>query len=55
MSYKKLQGKCKYCLGCTRLEDEKFIGTDNCIWAYDPIKHIHEILGIKGEHTNDND
>ena len=54
MSYKELQGKCKYCLGCIRLEDENFNGTNNCIWADDPIDFIHNILGIKGVEKNDN-
>lgn len=52
MSYKELQGKCKYCLGCTRLEDENFNGTDNCIWAEDPIEYIHRILGRKDKQNN---
>lgn len=53
MSYKELKGKCKYCLGCIRLEDENFEGTDNCIYAESPIDFINRKLGIKGEDTND--
>ena len=52
MSYKELKGKCKYCLGCIRLEDENFEGTDNCIYAESPIDYINRKLGIKGEDTN---
>ena len=52
MSYKKLKGKCKYCLGCVRLEDEKFEGTDNCSLAESPIDYIHRILGMSEENTN---
>ena len=42
-----LIGKCKYCLGCIRLEDENFKGTDDCIYAETPIEYIHRILGIE--------
>ena len=44
---KKLKGKCKYCLGCARLEDENFEGTNDCIYAETPIEYIHRILGIE--------
>ena len=50
--YKELKGKCKYCLGCIRLEDENFEGTNECIWAETPIEYIHRILGIE-EKEND--
>ena len=46
MSYKELKGKCKFCLGCSLLEDKNFNGTDECIWAETPIEYIHRILGI---------
>ena len=45
--YKELQGKCKYCLGCNRLEDEDFEGTNECKLYEDPIDYIHKILGVK--------
>ena len=47
MSYKKLQGKCVYCLGCTRLEDINFNGTNNCIWAEKNIEYTQKISATK--------
>ena len=44
---KELIGKCKNCLGCNRLEDYNFIGTDNCEYA--PEEIYRRIL--KGEQT----
>ena len=32
MKYPKLIGVCKDCLGCQRLENEKFIGVYKCKW-----------------------
>ena len=43
--YKELTGKCKICLGCMRLEDPNFLGTNECEYVKDPIQQIKEILG----------
>ena len=32
MKYPKLIGVCKDCLGCQRLENEKFVGVYKCKW-----------------------
>ena len=45
--YKELTGKCKNCLGCMRLEDPNFVGTNECEYADNPIQPIKEILGIQ--------
>ena len=45
--YKELTGKCKNCLGCMRLEDPNFLGTNECEYVKDPIQQIKEILGIQ--------
>lgn len=45
--YKELKGKCKNCLGCMRLEDPNFTGTNNCEYAKENIKQIQEIQGIQ--------
>lgn len=29
---KEIEGKCKECLGCNRLEDERFKGDSNCTY-----------------------
>ncbi len=42
---KELIGKCKNCLGCNRLEDSDFRGTNNCEYA--PEETCRRIL--KGE------
>ena len=44
-----LQEPCKSCLGCIRLEDENFVGDENCKYARNLIEEIKQILGIKGE------
>ena len=46
---KKLKGRCKFCLGCIRLEDENFEGTDDCIYCETPIEYIHRILGMENK------
>lgn len=43
--YPKLYGKCPTCLGCNRLEDKSFTGTNDCEYADEPIKQIKQILG----------
>ena len=45
--YKELTGKCKNCLGCMRLEDPSFTGTNECEYAKDTIQQIKVILGIQ--------
>ena len=47
MSYKELKGKCKFCLGCSLLEDENFNGTDECIWAETPIEQTVDIEALE--------
>ena len=42
-------GKCKNCLGCNRLEDYNFTGTDTCEYAPDWREICKRIL--KGEQT----
>lgn len=45
--YKDLKGQCKDCLGCIRLENKNFEGTNECKLYEDPIDYIHKILGVK--------
>lgn len=42
-----LKGKCKTCLGCIRLEDKNFVGTNECKYAPNWIEECKRIL--KGE------
>lgn len=45
MKYPELIGKCKNCtLGCFRLEDPSFIGTDKCQYAEDGFKKCQQII-----------
>ena len=47
MKYPELKGKCKTCLGCNRLEDPYFTGTNECEYARQPIQEIKQILGVQ--------
>lgn len=50
MSYKELQGVCKKCLGCQRLEDENFKGIWRCEYykeAKDENRNTNEIAKLK--------
>lgn len=40
---------CKMSVGCMRLENPNFRGTDECEYADEPIKEIKNILGIGGQ------
>ena len=45
MKYPELIGKCKNCtLGCFRLEDENFRGTDNCEYIEDGFTKCKRII-----------
>ena len=46
MKYPELKGICKTCLGCNRLENPYFTGTNECKYARQPIQEIKQILGI---------
>lgn len=48
MKYPELKGKCKNCtLGCFRLEDEKFEGTNECEYAENGLEMCKRILEEK--------
>ena len=45
--YQQLELKmCKMSVGCMRLENPNFRGTDECEYAEEPIQKIKNILGI---------
>lgn len=47
-NYPQLERKmCKMSVGCMRLENPNFRGTDECEYADEPIKEIKNILGIQ--------
>ena len=39
-----LEGKCKNCLGCMRLEDKNFRGTDSCDETLSGLEMCKKIL-----------
>lgn len=46
-NYPQLERKmCKMSVGCIRLENPNFKGTDECEYADEPINEIKKILGI---------
>lgn len=53
-----IAGKCKDCLGCNRLEDYRFIGTNECDNYIKNMMYVNEILAklnIKlGGYKNEN-
>lgn len=47
-NYPQLRRKmCKMSVGCMRLENPNFRGTNECKYADEPIKEIKQILGIQ--------
>ncbi len=44
MKYPQLTGKCKECLGCSRLENPLFTGVTQCKYSAQPITEIKTIL-----------
>lgn len=47
-NYPQLERKmCKMSVGCMRLENPNFRGTDECKYADEPINEIKKILNIK--------
>ena len=49
MKYPPLEGKCKECIGCNRLENPLFTGVNECKYSTQPIAEIKQILGIQME------
>ena len=47
MKYPELKGKCKTCLGCSRLENPYFTGINECEYARQPRQQIKQIWGIQ--------
>lgn len=52
MKFPLLTGKCKTCLGCSRLENPLFTGVEECKYARQPIQEIKQILGIQEKIEN---
>ena len=44
MKYPQLTGKCKECLGCSRLENPLFTGVKECKYSAQPMQEIKQKL-----------